>query len=406
VSRIEDDIALIASIDAVPSILEVACRVTGLRFAAIARVTDTHWVACAVRDEIKFGLEPGGELDISTTICSEIRDSGAGVVIDHVDQDESFCGHPTPAMYGFQSYISMPIVRRNGEFFGTLCALDPKPAKLDPGTVATFQLFTELIAMHLDNRERLVESEAALRDAADTAALREQFIAVLGHDLRNPLASIEAGTRVLETADLDARSAKVVALMQQSCRRMGALINDVLDLARGQLGGGLTVAQSDAAELGDLLDQVVGELRAVYPGRRIDAAIALPPAMLCDPPRIAQLLSNLLANALTHGAADAPVEVRGHHTGGVFTLAVANHGQPIPADKMQKLFQPFTRGGDGSPQAGLGLGLYIAAEIAKAHGGTLSVHSTPAETSFTLTMPCESAIASERRVSEDSAADA
>src|SRR3712207_5707863 len=131
------DVAAIARIDAVPTILEVACRATGMGFAAVARVTEDRWVACAVRDGIRFGLKPGGELELGTTICSEIRASGRPVVIDHVAEDQAFCGHPTPARYGFQSYISVPILRpRGGAFFGTLCALDPRPARLSaPETV-------------------------------------------------------------------------------------------------------------------------------------------------------------------------------------------------------------------------------------------------------------------------------
>ena len=107
-----DDLTAIARIDAVPTILDVVCRTTGMGFAAVARVTEDRWIACAVRDEIAFGLQPGGELEVETTICDEIRDSGQPVVIDHVAEDAAFCGHPTPTMYGFQSYISMPIHRR------------------------------------------------------------------------------------------------------------------------------------------------------------------------------------------------------------------------------------------------------------------------------------------------------
>jgi GAF domain-containing protein len=119
------DIVSVSRIDAVASILEVVCRTTGMGFAAVARVTEEHWVACAVRDEIAFGLLPGGELSVKTTICDEIRASGKAVVIDHVAKDEKFQFHHTPAMYGFQSYISMPIFLPGGSFFGTLCAIDP-----------------------------------------------------------------------------------------------------------------------------------------------------------------------------------------------------------------------------------------------------------------------------------------
>jgi GAF domain-containing protein len=138
-----------------------------------------------VRDEIAFGLTPGGELQVATTICDEIRDSGQAVVIDHVTEDVNFCHHPTPKMYGFQSYISVPIFRPDGRFFGTLCAIDPRPARLNtPETVGMFRLFADLIAFHLDAQERLRLSETALLDERQTAQLREQFFAVLGHDLQ------------------------------------------------------------------------------------------------------------------------------------------------------------------------------------------------------------------------------
>ncbi|HEY9534736.1 MAG TPA: helix-turn-helix domain-containing protein, partial [Mucilaginibacter sp.] len=147
---IQTDIEIINRISGVQKLLEVVCRVTGMGFAAIARVTDERWVACTVRDEISFGLAAGGELKLETTICNEIRQHGQAVIIDHVAADSRFVCHPTPIMYGFQSYISVPINRPDGSFFGTLCAIDPKPAKLNnPGVIGMFALFSELISLHL-----------------------------------------------------------------------------------------------------------------------------------------------------------------------------------------------------------------------------------------------------------------
>jgi signal transduction histidine kinase len=382
------DVNAVAAIDAVPAILETVCRVTGLRFAAVARVTESKWTACAVRDEIEFGMKPGDELEIATTFCDRIRVTREPVMFDHAAEDPGFREHPSPKMYGFQSYISMPIVRTNGEFFGTLCALDPLPAKVsDPTIVATLKLFTELIAMHLDSRERLARSEAALLDAGETAELREHFIAVLGHDLRNPLAAIEAGTRMLARMELEPRATQIVLRMQESCRRMAGLIGDVLDFARGKLGGGLTLHRSPDQDLAASLEQVVGELRAVHPARTIEARIAIPAGLSCDAARIGQLLSNLLANALTHGDADAPVRVIAERRDGMLRIEVANRGRRIERSKLQKLFQPFSRGEHGSHHEGLGLGLYISSEIARAHGGTLEVSSTDEETVFTFAAP-------------------
>ena len=168
---------------AVPTILEVVCRMTGMRFAAVARVTEDRWIACSVLDEIGFGLKPGGELKVETTICHEIRQSREQVIIDNVAEDGIWCHHATPAMYGFQSYISMPIILADGSFFGTLCAIDPRPARLKSvETVGMFRLFAELIAKHLDANKKLAATESALVEERAVSELREQFIAVLGHD--------------------------------------------------------------------------------------------------------------------------------------------------------------------------------------------------------------------------------
>ena len=386
-----NDIATINSIAAVPSILQVVCHATGMGFAAVARVTEGRWIACSVLDQIDFGLKPGGELKVETTICHEIRQSREGVVIDHVAEDHVYCGHPTPAMYGFQSYISMPIIRRDGSMFGTLCAIDPKPHRLkNAGTVGMFKLFAELIAFHIDSTDRLATSEADLMDERKTAELREQFIAVLGHDLRNPLASIDGGTRLLSRRPLDDKSREIVAMMQNSAARMNELISNVLDLTRVRLGGGFQLNRVTEELVFPVLEQVIAELRSARPDRKIDMESHLGEPVNFDRSRIAQLFSNLLGNAVQHGDAKAPIRVLAVTAEGVFKLSVANSGDPIPPVAIKRLFQPFARGiSTGNPQ-GLGLGLYIASEIARAHGGMLSVSSASEETRFTFQMPLNS----------------
>ena len=380
------DLEAIRNVEAVPLILNVVCRVTGMGFAAVARVTEGRWVCLAVNDEINFGLAPGGELKVETTICREVRECMAPVVIDHVAKDEIYRDHPTPAMYGFQSYISMPIILKEGGFFGTLCAIDPRPARLkSPEIIGMFRLFAELIATHLDASRRLASSEADLSWERKSSLLREQFIAVLGHDLRNPLASIAAGTLQLQKAELDPKSSMIVGLMQKSVARMSALISDVLDFARGRLGGGLTLALGEEP-LEPALRQVIEEFKATHPDRVIDFSFDLNALCKCDVARVAQLFSNLLGNALSHGSADTPVKVHAVIDGPSFELSVLNQGNPIPPDAMARLFLPFARGGADANQQGLGLGLYIASEIARAHRGDITVESTPAETRFTFRM--------------------
>ncbi|HMJ13506.1 MAG TPA: GAF domain-containing sensor histidine kinase [Polyangiaceae bacterium] len=383
-----DAVRAVSRIDAVPTILEVLCRTTGMGFAAVVRVTDERWVACSVRDEIEFGLVPGGELKVATTLCREVRHRRETIAINHVAEDAVYCGHPTPAMYGFQSYISTPIILKDGSFFGTLCAIDPRPANVKtPETLGMFKLFAELIGIHLDTIRQLDTSEASLLDERKSAELREQFIAVLGHDLRNPLGAILGYTDLLEELPSNDITSRALAGIKRSGRRMSSLINDVLDFARGRLGGGLQLTLDSSESLEEVLQQVIAELGVSFPDRGIETDLDLNEPVKCDRARLGQLFSNLLGNALTHGAPEEPVRVRASTAGGAFQLTVSNKGEPIPLAALEQLFQPFFRGAVRPNQQGLGLGLYIASEIAKAHAGTLEAVSTPAETTFTFRMP-------------------
>jgi signal transduction histidine kinase len=385
---LQKDVDAIGRIPAVPTILEVLARVTGMRFVAVARVTGERWVTCSALDRIGFGLTPGDELQVETTICHEIEESGQAVIIDDVEQDGIYCNHPTPKMYGFRSYISVPIIRADGAFFGTLCAIDPLPATLkDETTAGMFTLFADLIASHLDGQEKLATSEAELANARELAHLREQFIAVLGHDLRNPLASIDAGVSMLAKRSLDDRARNIVGLMRGSVVRMGGIIDNVLDLARARLGGGLSLSRDADVPIEETLRQVVDELRSIRPDARVEVDLTIDRPVPCDRSRVGQLLSNLLGNALTHGAEDRPIMVEARTDDGGFELSVRNHGAPIPDTAMGNLFQPFFRADTRPSQQGLGLGLYIASQIAEAHDGTLDAASTPDETRFTFRMP-------------------
>ena len=136
-----------------------------------------------------------------------------------------------------------------------------------------------------------------------------------------------------------------------------------------------------------MLEQVVDELRSAWPERLIETQIAVTKMVSCDRARIGQLLSNLVANALTHGASEEPILVRASTLDGSFELSVTNQGEPIPPPTLERLFQPFFRVAVRPSQQGLGLGLYIAYEIARAHGGSLDVVSDQEETRFTFRMP-------------------
>jgi signal transduction histidine kinase len=250
-----------------------------------------------------------------------------------------------------------------------------------------FTLFANLIALHLDAQERLDVSRTALLDERQRIEVQDQFIAVLGHDLRNPLSAVQTGAKMLLSMPLDKRAGNIAQVIDRSAARMAGLIDNVLDFARGRLGGGLTVTLAIEPALDTMLEQVVTEMRTARPDRTIESDVKLTGPVLCDRVRIGQLLSNLLANALTHGDQGGPVSVRARSGDEGFELSVTNRGEPIPPGTMERLFQPFVRAPNQRDQGGLGLGLYIVSEIARAHGGRLEVESSPEQTRFTFRIP-------------------
>lgn len=186
------DVSAVSTIAIVPTILDVVCRSTGMGFAAIARVTDERWVACGVRDEIDVGLQPGGELDVETTICSKVRDSRNAVIIEDVATDPRFCEDRDLAHHAFRSYFSAPIVLQTGEFFGTLCAFDRRPRPLNnPATIGMFTLFAELVGFHLSAHYAVSASETELSEERSQSqserleARRQDALLLLGDNLRD-----------------------------------------------------------------------------------------------------------------------------------------------------------------------------------------------------------------------------
>lgn len=379
---LEKDIATIDKISAVPTILEAVSELTGLRLICIARVTPDSWHACAVLDRMAYGLQKGDALDVSTTLCGEVCATNAPIIIDSVRESARYRDHQTPRIYGFDSYFSVPLHRPGGEYFGTLFGLDREKHLLsDSATRNTLTLFAELISRQLASEVVLSDARAALSDEKETAKLREQFIAMLGHDIRTPLSTIANGTEILRLKAPPALT-PLLDIMHRSTQRIAVLLDDVTDFARGRMGGGISLNLRHEPNLQLLLQQAVDELRKVHPERAIVAELPDQLSLLCDGARMVQLLSNLLKNAIVHGSQATPVQVQARLANGIFELAVSNSGAPIPEEIQAKLFKPFWQSAGGNSQ-GLGLGLFIASEIAVSHGGTLEVASTGSSTTFT-----------------------
>jgi signal transduction histidine kinase len=379
----------IGRIEAVPTLLAVLRETTGMRFSAVAHVTDTTWTACAVQDEMDLGVKRGGQLLVNTTLCSEARALRIPIVIEHASIDPLYHAHPAVKLYAIESQVSVPIILSSGRYFGNLCAIDPSPAKVkEPKILSMFTRFAALIASQLEAQLRQEQEHAALLDERAVGELREQFIAILGHDLRNPLQAVYASCDLLERKMTDPPLLAIASRIKTSVRRMSALIDDVLDFARGRLGGGLDVDLTEVENVNSGLMTVVQEVLDARPDSKIISDIDVSRPVRCDLGRLQQVASNLLTNAAMHGLPHSAIKITASADDDDLVLAVWNAGEPIPSESIDKIFQPFWRHSVSANRNGLGLGLHICSQIVRAHKGSISVTSSQEDgTEFTARLP-------------------
>lgn len=232
-------------------------------------------------------------------------------------------------------------------------------------------------------------TESMSRYTASTDRYRDQFVGILGHDLRNPLNAIAAGATLLTmTADSDQRSANVASRILRSAHRMGRLIDDLLDLTVTRLGGSIPVKR-ELVDLEQLCHEVVLEAQGAHPGASIRFAATGDVTGEWDRDRLAQVLSNLLGNAIQHGDGSA-VALEALGSGADVVVTVHNRGVPIPAESQEAIFEPLVRRAPGvaGEANGIGLGLFIARAIVASHEGRISVTSSEVDgTTMTVRLP-------------------
>jgi len=407
---IQQDIEAVAQIPIINSLLDVVCQTTGMGFAAIARVTEDRWVTCGVRDDIAFGLKPGDELQVRTTICNEIRHSQKAVVIDHVKEDPAFCDHHTPAMYGFQSYISVPIIRKDGSFFGTLCAIDPNPNKLNtPKIIGMFNLFSDLISFHLNAldemrlqktfsdelekqvMERTVDLEDKVIELARTNKELQSFAYISSHDLQEPLRKIQSfAARImeLEQKNLTDKTKDYFLRMQSAANRMQSLIEDLLAYSRTNT----SERKFEVVNLDKVLDEVKSDLAEEL--EHVNGVIEK--GEMCDvkiiPFQFRQLLHNLVTNSLKfYHPGTTPMMTIYCEVGKGSTfpheklvpdlkychISFQDNGIGFEQEYSDKIFELFQRLHGKLDYQGTGIGLAIVKKIVENHHGFISASSEP-----------------------------
>ena len=218
------------------------------------------------------------------------------------------------------------------------------------------------------------------------------MIGIVSHDLRNPLSVIHMSAHLLGMNELSSSQHRALGRLTNAVGRANRLIVDLLDFTQARLGRGLTIALKPL-DPHAVVAECVEDLRLAFAGRQLEHCAIGSGDCVGSADRLVQLIGNLVANALTHGAADRPVTVTSRTDAATFSLTVHNEGTPIPDELLPRLFEPMTRGtSHGGVAHGIGLGLFIVREIARAHGGEVVAESSAASgTTFRATFPREPA---------------
>jgi sigma-B regulation protein RsbU (phosphoserine phosphatase) len=246
----------------------------------------------------------------------------------------------------------------------------------------------ELVASRKRLEELVAESARIEAEAKDRALFAEQMIGIVSHDLRNPMSAIGLGAALLSRDHVTESQQRTLQRIARSVERANRLITDLLDFTQARIGKGLQVAL-EAGDLHDAVSNAVDELGAIYPGRVLRHVRVGAGECTVDANRLAQLVGNLVSNAMVYGTADAPVTVQTSVDTDACSISVHNAGSPIPLEMQSRVFEPMMRGGGATTSArSIGLGLFIVRKIAEAHGGTARVTSTlEGGTTFTVTFP-------------------
>lgn len=391
--ELKKDVERILNIQMVPTLLNVICETTGMGFAAIARVTTNKWITCYARDDINFGLVTGSELEIATTICNEIRDSHQPVVIDSVKDDQDYCRHHTPLKYGFQSYISYPIFLQSGVFFGTLCAIDPRPHKLrNTSITGMFKAFSELISFYLQQDEQIKGNQQTIRelnrDLVNSQDENRQYQHVSSHTLQEPLRKLQLFTGMLSDAleVNDIEKAKLFASrIKRGSERFSALIGDLTEFSN------LNNNKPDLlpADLNKIVDQVQQRFLQQLQQKSASVVIEKLPIIPVYADQIVQLFHHIFDNAIKFARKDVPLKVVVScrlYTGRFSNVQlsadkeyveihVADNGIGIEEKQLERIFDIYSQLPSEIFTEGLGTGLALGKKIVRNHFGEINITS-------------------------------
>lgn len=299
------------------------------------------------------------------------------------DEASGFVRWRAAAAAGLKQGLAFPILAGE-EAFGAIELFTSAEGAVDEELLVALRTVGLQVGQFMRRARAQADRQRLIDELRETLRFRELFASILAHDLRNPLNTLLMGTQVL-LSGAGPRERQVLGRMQNSGSRMARMIEQLLDLARSRDGSGLALMR-ERLSLGELATSIVSELMLAYPNARIELQVHGDTVGEWDRDRLGQVISNLVGNAIEHGASGAAVSVRveGHGPGDVWL--VTRNGGTIAPEALPSLFDPFKRA-QVAGSRGLGLGLYITKLIVAAHGGTIEVGSDAQETKFEIQLP-------------------
>jgi signal transduction histidine kinase len=337
----------------------------------------------ALRDHAK-GILEAIALDIKTRQNPEEQlQKSQGLAPDEVGGESAASSHGA-----MRHDSNFSLIQLSGEFRALRATVLrlwlPQVSAMSPTTTDEMVRFNEAIDQAL--------AESVVTYSARAHQTRDLFLAVLGHDLRAPLSTLALSGQLLTSANLPGEQvAQTGARVQRCARLMSIMVDDLIGYTRTQLGAGMPTTLQ-ATDIRAICQAALEDAGATHPGSRFELDLSGDLNGQFDPVRLHQLLANLLINAAQYGDKAAPVRLRARADAQAVTIEVTNQGSAIPADALQSIFRPLIQlpaeGDDERPRTSLGLGLFIAREIALVHGGTIAASSNAADgTTFTVRLP-------------------
>ena len=233
-------------------------------------------------------------------------------------------------------------------------------------------------------------AESIAQYTSEIGQSKDRFLAILGHDLRTPLGAIITSAQfIMDVDDHGQPHRALINGIASSARRMNQMVTDLLDFTRMRFGDAMPIDRADT-DLGDVLRAVVAEIRAQYPEREMQLDMDGDLRGRWDADRLAQAITNLVANAVHHGSTDSPISVTAHAAAHEVVFSVHNRGPAIPGSEVSRIFDAMAQAPnkDKRDRRHLGLGLYIVDKIVKVHNGSIDVRSSAEEgTTFTVVLP-------------------